>query len=240
MNTEDQIPKPAITEKIRKVASAGYTIIGTVLNAPEMAIIGTIVDLMGTSGNRRLEEWLELLAVRLSYLEERLEELFNDDSFVTTVYAATQAAVRTHQEEKREALCNAVLNAASNSPLDDDIQAFYIQIIDQLTPKHITLLTLFNNPERWFKVKGLPWENRRKKPLLRHIFRDAFDDFNKERQTYFVFLRDLEQRGLIQNRNGDTIGINMLDSGDLDSLAMTPLGARFIQYISKPEDVLNK
>jgi hypothetical protein len=60
--------------------------------------------------DKRRDRWLESLATRLKKCEVRLESLGEDPAVVSTILYATQAALRTHQEEKLEALRNAVSN----------------------------------------------------------------------------------------------------------------------------------
>lgn len=77
---------------------------------------------------RRRDEWWEHLARRLRELEEtvagfHLEDLSQNEQFVSATLQATQAALRTHQEEKLQALRNAVLNTALGKGGDDDSQA---------------------------------------------------------------------------------------------------------------------
>ena len=45
-----------------------------------------------------------------------LKSLQTNDIFIDTVLKATQAAIRTNQQEKKKALLNAVLNAALPNP----------------------------------------------------------------------------------------------------------------------------
>src|SRR5215213_10816450 len=66
---------------------------------------------------RRQDAWMEAVADGIRQLQERIEgfdwtRLTEDEAFVTIAIEASAAALRTHQAEKREALRNAVLNAA--------------------------------------------------------------------------------------------------------------------------------
>ena len=72
---------------------------------------------------RRRDEWIRALADGLHVLEARVEGftiagLAENEAFVSTVMQATTVAVRTHQQEKREALRNAVLNVAAGRAPD--------------------------------------------------------------------------------------------------------------------------
>jgi hypothetical protein len=228
---EDRVPKPEVTEKIVKGVVAGAAIVSAGINAPALAIVGTIVGLIGTSAHRRLEDWLEILAVRISHLEDRLEELFENESFVTTVYTATQIAMRTHQEEKRQALCNAVLNSASESAPDDTLQAIYLNFIDQLTPLHFSLLSLIQNPKEWIDRQGKAWNpSWATKSNIEDLLLKTFSNYIENKNFYLVLLNDLRSKGLIQMRTSSFLDTQT----NISDLAMTPLGTGFIKFISEP------
>lgn len=65
--------------------------------------------------------------------------------FQTTLILAVQAAVRTHSKEKHEALTNAVLNSAISKTPDENRQAMFIRLCDELTETHIHLLKFFDS-----------------------------------------------------------------------------------------------
>jgi hypothetical protein len=69
--------------------------------------------------------------------------LENNEAFVSAFLHAYQAALRSHQDEKRRALKNAVLNSARSDALGVDVQLTFVRFLDELTPSHITLLQRF-------------------------------------------------------------------------------------------------
>lgn len=133
----DQPPKNAkgdVAFGITKAAFAAVPLVG----GPAVELIETL--LKGPINARR-DEWLESIATELHNLIERvedlsLEKLSEDPSFITTFMSASQIAMRTHQEEKREALRNAVLNAALRTEPDEDMQAISLGLVDRFTSWH--------------------------------------------------------------------------------------------------------
>jgi len=91
---------------------------------------------------RRLQIWIEGVAERLKSLDERLDvvSLANNETFVSTLIQATQAAVRTHRQEKILLLQHAVLSAATGLPVPADLQSTFVRYVDELTPIHFSLL----------------------------------------------------------------------------------------------------
>ena len=95
---------------------------------------------------KRRDEWFDSLAQRrLRHLELKFDELGKNPSFVTTLLHATQAAQRTHQEEKLEALRSAVENSALGSTPDDDLRSLFLNFIEEFTPTHLRILRLIQN-----------------------------------------------------------------------------------------------
>ncbi|MFI9561624.1 hypothetical protein [Nonomuraea endophytica] len=78
------------------------------------------------------------------------DALVENESFVDAVMTATQTAFRTSQQEKIEVLRNAVLNSAIPDAPEPDIQQLCLELIDKLTPTHLRLLVLLNDPRGWF------------------------------------------------------------------------------------------
>ncbi|WP_344581718.1 hypothetical protein [Nonomuraea roseoviolacea] len=105
--------------------------------------------------NQRRERWLTELAEAVEELNQRFDgfdpdALVDNDAFVDAVMTATHSVYRTSQHEKIEMLRNAVLNSAMPGAPELDIQQLYFDLIDRLTPTHMRLLTLLNDPPDWF------------------------------------------------------------------------------------------
>ena len=102
--------------------------------------------------DRRRQEWMESVAAAVNQLHDRIDGLSVDrlaenESFTTALLHASQAAVRTHDQEKRSALRNAVLNAALPSAPDDELQIIFLNYVDELTPTHLRILRVLDDPE---------------------------------------------------------------------------------------------
>jgi hypothetical protein len=105
--------------------------------------------------NERRERWFSELADAVADLQDRFdgfdpESLVDNEQFLDAVVTATRTVDRSSQREKIEALRNAVLNAALPGAPDHDIQQLYLGLVDDLTPTHLRLLKLLNDPPSWF------------------------------------------------------------------------------------------
>jgi hypothetical protein len=93
---------------IFRAAVAGVPLIGD-------AAVELLLHVIAPPLARRQQEWCADVAEAIRRLESdrgvRPEQLRENAAFIDAVLAATQAAVRTSQQEKREALRNAVVNS---------------------------------------------------------------------------------------------------------------------------------
>lgn len=129
---------------------------------------------------KRRNQWLDDIAERLKSLEEvdgfRVEDLSQNETFITVVMHATQVAIRNHQQEKLEALRNAVLNAAMPEAPEDDRQLMFLNFIDELTPWHLRILHFFNDPKIWGSQHNINypknWHSGSPASLLEFTFED--------------------------------------------------------------------
>jgi hypothetical protein len=108
--------------------------------------------------NKRRERWFTELAQVVEELQDRFdgfdpESLAENEAFVDAVVTATRIVDRTSQREKIEVLRNAVLNSALPAAPDQDIQQLYFALIDDLTPTHMRLLNLLDDPPGWFDAR---------------------------------------------------------------------------------------
>jgi hypothetical protein len=142
----------------------------------------------------------------------RFEDLAQNEQFVSAVLQATQAAVRTHQEEKIEALRNAVLNVAIGIDLSQDLRAIFLSFIDTFAPSHMRMLRFL--------------QNRVSAPL----------DFDPRRERAFSdqLINDLNNRGLL--KDGRAYAARGRDDSALidGSWEVSAMGKQFLQFIAAP------
>lgn len=90
---------------------------------------------------KRRDKFLEILARELMELKSKIELVdFESAAFQTIVIRAYQIAIRTHQEEKLEALRNIVLNSSIPRTLKHDIVEMFLGWVDNFTELHISTL----------------------------------------------------------------------------------------------------
>jgi len=183
---------------------------------------------------KRRDEWLNSIAEGLQELEEKIkvfkiENLAQNEMFITTAMQASQAAMRNHQKEKLEALRNAVLNAALPNAPEEDLQLIFLGYVDTLTTWHLRILKLFDNPVEWFKQNGKKFPDVLMGGL-EHVLTAAYPELRGQRGFFDQIFKDLYERGLT---NTETLHTTMTGTG-LVAQRTTEIGRVFISFITSP------
>ena len=101
---------------------------------PAVAALANYV--IGPEIGKRRERWLHELGEVVRELEERMEDfdprhLEGNEQFVS---AASDAAMKTHYEEKLAMLRAALVNGVLEGAPDEHEQLLFIRFVDELTP----------------------------------------------------------------------------------------------------------
>lgn len=183
---------------------------------------------------KRKEEWVREVTIRLSKLEQReridLEELSRNEEFNTIITKATILAQQTHQKEKHEALRNIVVKSAAGAPKlvkNFDETDYFLNLLSEINPTQIFLLKLFNNPEAAVKdlkskVPGDPTLNSWQ------VISYLYPDLQKKKEVIAQYWRELQRLGLMV---GNDITIGRHTKYKIQKLT-TELGDRFLEMIS--------
>ena len=156
--------------------------------------------------------------------------LADNESFITALLHASQAAVRTHEQEKRSALRNAVVNAALPSAPDDELQIIFLNYVDELTPTHLRILRVLDDPETFLRTNGISYSPGIASSV-RAMLIAALPDLEPRSDALQAFGRDLFGRHLT---NTDSFGTMMTSSGAF-ARRTTDWGRQFLHFISDPE-----
>ena len=149
----------------------------------------------------------------------RLEDLQNNDQFISAVMHASQAVLRTHQEAKLEALRNAVINVAKGQAPDETVQHLLLNFVDSLTELHLRILKLFQAPSPPPNVS---------RGGLGLVLEHNIPELQQHRELYIQLWKDLYSRGLV-----NTEGFNVTMTGHgLAEKRTTALGDSLLAFIS--------
>ncbi|WP_316348244.1 hypothetical protein [Desulfuromonas acetoxidans] len=217
---EIQVPEKSSGDIVHSVAKAGLSAI-PVLGGTAVELFQNVVQ---PPLEKRRAEWMAQVGEKLQELEDNgliLEDLQNDEQFISAAMYASQLALRTHKEEKLEALRNAVANIATGQAPDEAMQHIFLNLIDNLTELHIQVLSVFQAPTT---PPGLSMGG------LSHVLEHNMPQMRGERELCDQLWKDLYTRGLI---NTDSLHRTMSGNG-LGQNRTTSLGAAFLRFISKP------
>lgn len=212
--------KGDVAHKAAKIVLSGIPWIG----GPVAELFNTVI---APPLAKRRDKWLESIYEGLKKLEEKIkgfkiENLKDNEMFITTVMHATQVAMRNHQKEKLDALKAAVLNATSPNAPEEDLQFIFLNWVDELTPLHIRTLKSFDYDLR------------------------SLIDIDDPKGVEYQSIRDLENRGLVsflkfqqKEIRDDIYDPLMFEENELSKIRKklgetTELGSKFIKFITSP------
>jgi hypothetical protein len=227
-NQEHRPPEP--TE-----ADTGYSILRASLGT--IPVIGSAAQellraIVAPPLARRQQEWAEGIGIAVRRLEQEKgvppEALRDNPAFVDAVLSATQAAIRTSQEEKRTALLNAALNAGLPGAPEVAVQQMFIALVDRFTEWHLRVLRLFHDPASAMNgAGGYPGAIA---SSLSHVLETVYPQLKGRRDLYDQLWADLSGSGLLNTGSLQT----MMTPGGTLVKRTTPLGDRFLEFISSP------
>ncbi len=145
------------------------------------------------------------------------------------VLQATQAALRSSQQEKLDALRNAVLNAALPNAPSAELQQLFIRFVDELTVWHLRVLTHFHDPSVTFRERGLGEGYYNPVHSFEQVFPELFADGRQDLLTNIW--QDLLIRGLVAEGTAFT---HRLSQGMWSSKLSSRLGDEFLAYVRDP------
>ncbi len=206
-----------------------------------LAIPGSsiVLDFIGHLVKKPLEDrrqdWFELVSEAINRILRRIEgmtpeRLAEDPSFVTVLLRSSDAAVRTHEQEKRRFLRNALVSSGLPTRPGLDKQLYFVKLVDDLTVNQILVLHLFDDPRGWFSKRNVTPTVYRSGSRF-EVLRQAYPDIAETKYVQELVLSDLERRGLVESM---TV---MFGGGNIYERGVTDLGHEFLDYIrdSDPE-----
>ena len=221
--------KPSVGDfahKVVKTTLASVPVAGSFLSE----IFTTVV---AEPSSKRRDQVLIGIDARLIELANKIEDfeanLASNEVFLSTVSQAYQIAMRTHQEEKLEALLNAVSNSATGN-LDDNLQHMFLMFIDSFTEWHLRILNLIDNPSKSLEERGKPTNFNM--GSISQVLISVYPELRGRDDITKQIWKDLYNRGLT-NTSEDSLKTMMSGSGML-APRTSDLGKTFIKFINIP------
>jgi hypothetical protein len=215
-----------------KAGDRVFTLVEAALSA--VPIVGgpfaVIMEAIGGTLKRRKEHWYRDLASVISELEKKVEllskPLSENEAFTDAVLRATQIALSSNQAEKLQALRNAVKNSARLGAPGGSVQLMFLRFVDELTPWHLNVLSLFENPKKRIAECDRPLTPTSASGIL-HLIYYYIPELNGQYQLVEQIWRELHARGLMENVS---LSIAMTEAG-VYTPRITDFGRQFLTFV---------
>jgi hypothetical protein len=225
-----QKPESSKGDVVHAIARAGFSAVPVAGGALTELLNAVIMPPL----MKRKDEWIELIAQGLKTLESKvenfkIENLAQNEAFITIVSQASQSAIRNHQVEKLEALRNAVLNSAMPNAPDENEQLMFLGLVDRFTPWHLKILQCLHEPKSFAVRRNIvlpDWGMGGKGTVLE----TCIPELKGRRDFYDLIGKELYAAGLIGTNN---FHVTMTGGGMIQS-ATTPFGSGFLTFIEAP------
>jgi hypothetical protein len=228
--SDSDVPKPTSGDHLHAIARAGISSLPLVGNAAVELFNAVVTPPL----ERRRDAWRATVGQRLHDLEASkfitLESLKHNEAFIDATLQASHAAMRTHHEEKLQALSNAIANSALPTAPGESFQQLFIQWVDELTVDHLRFLQLFRDPRGWFSRNGVKAPEFSISSSLSALLEHAYPDLGKNRELYDLIAAELSARKLFSGSMH-----TMMSGNGAWAKRTTELGDKFIDYISEPK-----
>ncbi len=180
--------------------------------------------------NRRLAVWRARITDVVNQLVLKVERLLDNEVFLDAFIQSTRIAQTTHQQEKLEALRNALENSVAPDAPDADEQARFFGLVDQFSARHILLLRWAQeHPSR----RGGPVHDEQL-PNAAGIWGSPLPALGGHDDLRTLLMDDLTSTNLVEAPSGFPRVIDLDDEYFVGQV--TPLGSRFLRFISGADE----
>jgi hypothetical protein len=194
---------------------------------------------------KRTLEFMKSIAEKCMELENKLDDfrpvnLVKNELFQSTFNYAARIAAQTHQNEKLDALQNAILNSVIIKNIDEAYKLIFFSYIETMTSLHITVIKFMDDWEKknYESVEGTVGQ-------ADPFFSKYSKEFPINYDLFEQVCNDLEIKNLLKsittppNEGNKTWPRNVLDSFDIKIWNLTPEGKNFLYFITDPIRIIN-
>ncbi|WP_419933179.1 hypothetical protein [Candidatus Poriferisodalis sp.] len=225
----EQFPSPRIRDHARAGVQAAVSAL------PLGGTVNQLFDaVMSPSIERRQTRWFKQLAEIVEELKDKvddfdLEQLADNEVFVTAVLDASRIAVTTHREEKLALLRSVLLRLATESASDEFLALQMLRFVDELEPEHFMVLKYCADPSGWYDTNGIDRSHRAAGPL-RSVMNGA--GLPVTGAGLEIVRSDLSELGLV---NLDGFNVTVFGDSMWRPLA-TELGMSLLEFVMQSDE----
>lgn len=184
---------------------------------------------------KRRDDWIQSLADRIETLEKSnitLDDLKNNENFISAVFYASSIAVKTHSVDKHKRLLNALTNTALSTSIDESKQTIFLNLINEFTDLHALVLEFFHNPEEKITQLENSFNTKFRGGSFMQLLKEYYKDKHFDEEILELVVNSLYSNKLI-TINNQNITTNMTRDGLLTKRT-TATGDEFINFITNP------
>jgi hypothetical protein len=216
------------TEHLLNILKAGLS------TAPFCGGIASLMtDYIPTSKQKRIEEFVALIAKDLDKLQKQVNEnLILTDDFAFIFEKCFRGAAENYQKEKLQSFRGILINSAIGYNLKEEEKEYYLNLVTTLSTLHIKILKFMAMPLEYLEDEGISKEKIN--GGFSQFFPIAMPGVNVE--VIKSVFGDLYQYGFI---NTDKSIFSMVTSGQgLDLLGdrVSVLGKQFTNFCRVPNE----
>ena len=195
--------------------------------------VTAFIDLLvGPSLQKRHDEWIKQIADAVQEIAERLDDfdphkLQENQVLITAVLTTSALAIKTHQSEKLDSFRRAIVNSVLPGAPEEFEQMTFLRFVDELTPLHVRMLRLLDDPGGWFDGHGIPRPDLMSAGLWA-IFEPGLPALAGKREMSDLALMDLMSRSLTLHM---TVG-GMMSGSALWARRSSDFGRQFLAFIT--------
>jgi len=140
----DRVANSEAVALLAKVSAATALVTHGAPLALDVAVVGSI-DALRSMWTKRQTELTVNVVAELEALKIDVQKLIAENEHFATVFTmAIREAVATHEQEKLEALRNAVVNTATKLDLSQEKELLYLNTLSRLTASHLRILRMLD------------------------------------------------------------------------------------------------
>lgn len=187
---------------------------------------------VGDPAQERRDDFMKGLFDRIVAIEGQPqltpENLRENEQFQATVVQAVRLASSTASADKKRLLQNAIINSALFN-IDETLRQTLIQILDRISPMHVSLLTFFDNPRNF--PAGVARMQQISMGSIHTAIDAALPGIMRDQIVFDQVMEDLQAWNLADTASTKAI---MTSHGTLEP-RIKSLGRIFLQFVTRDD-----
>lgn len=197
-------------------------------------VISEVGNLYLNPLEKRKQIWMNHVCRAIDDIQKRFsrlpESLESDEAFISFLYQTTILALKNHQQEKLEALGNALVSAADPESVSEDLVFQFIRYIDELSVTHLRILAGLD------KYSGQLAQLSQLDQIYSQV--QSLTTMSLDRAIFRSFMQDLDARFLIRIGDIDDFSeyasnqsVYLRPGSNKQPLEVTELGNTFLLFV---------